>query len=176
MSKEFSKNYRREPKTFGGQKFVTRLVSVPEVVWVENFLKLFQIFGLPAPRREFSVYDHIDCAPFIRDATNAFRTALIGHALTFVGIKITFEKTTENGEPIPNDQLVPKISINKDREVYAIETIKALTRNYQSKDKYASIVNFKSQEDQEYLQKLRMLDPSLKVNTIVDVNERNDIK
>ena len=108
------------------QKFVKRLINVPEVVWNENFVRLFQIFGLPFKNTEFNIYNNVDLVPFIANATNAFRTELIGHALNFVGIKITFAQGSEDTE------LIPQVTIDKEREIYAIETIKALTRNYES--------------------------------------------
>ncbi len=153
------------------QKFVKRLINVPEVVWNENFVRLFQIFGLPFKNTEFNIYNNVDLVPFIANATNAFRTALIGHALNFVGIKITFAQGSEDTE------LIPQVTIDKEREIYAIETIKALTRNYESKNVYYKAVNKSSQEDKDYLEKIRTMDSSVRDgNTIVDVKGRNNIE
>jgi hypothetical protein len=153
------------------QKFVKRLVNVPEVVWNEHFIRLFQIFGLPFKNAEFNIYNNVDLVPFIANATNAFRTALIGHALNFVGIKITFVQGSEGTE------LTPQVTIDKEREIYAIETIKALTRNYESKNVYYKTIDKSSQEDKDYLEKIRTMDSSVRDgNTIVDVKGRNNIE
>lgn len=153
------------------QKFVKRLINVPEVVWNEHFIRLFQIFGLPFKNAEFNIYNHIDLVPFITNATNAFRTALIGHALNFVGIKITFIQGSEDTE------LTPHVTINKEREIYAIETIKALTRNYENKNVYYNAINKSSQEDKDYLEKIRTMDSSVRDgNIIADVKGRNNIE
>ena len=152
-------------------KFVTRLISVPEVAWNEHFVRLFSILGLPYKKTEFNIYNNVDLVPFIANATNAFRTALIRHALNFVGIKITFAQGSEDTE------LIPQVTIDKEREIYAIETIKALTRNYESKNVYYKTIDKSSQADKDYLEKIRTMDSSVRDgNTIVDVKGRNNIE
>jgi hypothetical protein len=172
-----SSNDNQSKEELQKTKFVKRLIEVPEVIWNEHFIRLLKIFGLPFQKAEFDIYKYIDLVPFIANATNAFRTALIGHALNFVGIKITFDNGSKNGERVEGQDFTFKVTIDKDREIYAIETIKALSRNYENKNVYHKVVESTSQEDRDYLEKIRTMDPAVRnENTIVDVKGRNNIE
>ena len=155
-------------ETFKDQKWVTRLVHVPEVVWVENIVKILQIFGIKVPRNDFDVYWYIDIQPFVYNAKNAFRTALIGHALSYVGIKLSF--STEVGK-----ENTPTVSIDPNKSEIAMETIRALVRNERASEKYRAALDNADASEKEFVRNVSDKNPELRGNSIVDVNKRNNL-
>lgn len=155
-------------ETFKDQKWVTRLIHVPEVVWFENVVKILQIFGIKVPRNDFDVYWYIDIQPFVYNAKNAFRTALIGHALAYVGIKLSF--STE-----PGKENIPTVSIDPNKSETAMETIRALVRNERAAEKYRSTLENASPDQKEFVRNLSDKNPEFRGNSIVDVNKRNNL-
>ena len=135
----FRKDQMDAREAFRDQKWVMRLVRLPEVVWNNDIAKIFSIFQLKLPKSDFDVYRHIDIEPFIRDAKNAFRTALIGHALNYVGIKLSFSENQDEGADSPNP--VIKATIDPDKFDYAVETVRALVRNEDANKKYKSFLD-----------------------------------
>lgn len=144
------RNDRKDVPNFEGQKWVKRLIDVPEVIWATHLKKIFDIYGIWVPRQDYDIYKAVDLEPYIAKAGNPFRTALIGYALAFVGIKLSFVEQ-EGGAPVPT------IEIDPAREEYARETIKALMRRDKQINYIKSVVdpsNPVNVSDAEYLKRL----------------------
>lgn len=144
------RNDRKDVPNFEGQKWVDRLIHVPEVIWSTHLKKIFDIYGIWVPRQDYDIYKAVDLEPYIAKAGNPFRTALIGYALAFVGIKLSFVEQ-EGKAPVPT------IEIDPAREEYARETIKALMRRDKQMNYIKSVVdpsNPTTLSDAEYLKRL----------------------
>lgn len=144
---------------FRNQKWTTRLINIPEVIWKENIVKMLTTLELRVPRFEFDVYKFIDIEPFVAKANNSFRTAMIGYCLAFVGIKLDFEKNEDGSK---NYSKITA-SIVEDKMEFAVETVKALNRKENAVAAYKQFA-------EENLAHFTKVAPA---NQIVDVAARN---
>jgi hypothetical protein len=112
---------------FKSAKWVKKLITVPEVVWIDNILPVMKLFDFKTSTKDFDVYTYIEIVDFIEKATPGFRTALVGNLLDYIGVELSLS-TDNDGKDTLTAIIVPKKAIT------AKETVKSMMRKRHERD------------------------------------------
>lgn len=120
--------------------WVKRLITIPQVVWDEHITRVLRGFKLRFPSKDFDIYQYVDVKRHIAEADPAYRSAIIGAGLDYLGIKLS----------VDNDGKFT-VEVEPNKVSSATEFTKCVMRNRQKNEKYKTFIA--NSPDRDYLTK-----------------------